>query len=467
MPSYLAALETQWLTTNFPHLLRLVDAADIGLTRLECGYDQAIQRKLRNFDSDQNRDMAAGGDDGRHCLGRPVQAAFPPLRGNVRGKLAEVRRIFRAPEEGGLWYEGAFRGLEVLEEVEVHRQRLVRATRAELGRISAHERDHSAQVVEQLHTQATEHFKACQLGFRAMCLINILPSPGSVAQHDAARVMARLNTLFSPDFADCATLRAKDSVAERHDLMPCTPGLRDSIRFCVYGHLMSCGSGDDDNGNDTTLRVRDCQPFPEKFTLRCSIPTYQETRHKLGRYVGEANKMEMTCLAILHAIKLRSSAMLTMRCPRPSTPSSVVLHRDRSGSPEPIPATPGSSCSVKICQGASSDTSTVADMSIASITSMTSMTSVRSSAHTSVQSVPSTTLPPLLKGMPGRELSPAKTDGAAFAMDVSAPDVLVYPRDLSQTEFHVHPLAEYSGLSDTAMATLGLKIPKTCSNREF
>ncbi|KAG5915392.1 hypothetical protein E4U53_004490, partial [Claviceps sorghi] len=168
MPSYLAALETQWLTTNFPHLLRLVDATDISLNPRECGYDQAIQRKLRNFDSDPNRDIGAADDDGRHCLESLVQATFPPLRGNVRGKLAQARRIFRAPEEGGLWYERAFRGLEVLEEVEVHRQRLVRATRAELGRISARERDHSAQVVEQLHTQATEHFKACQLGFRAM-----------------------------------------------------------------------------------------------------------------------------------------------------------------------------------------------------------------------------------------------------------------------------------------------------------
>ncbi|KAG5939325.1 hypothetical protein E4U53_007841, partial [Claviceps sorghi] len=251
------------------------------------------------------------------------------------------------------------------------------------------------------------------------CLMNILPPPGPVAPSDAAKVMARLNTLFSPDFADCATLRAEDGFVERHDLMPCTPGLRDSIRFCVYGHLMSGGGSNNDNGKDMALRIRDSQPFQEKFTLRCSIPTYEETRHKLGRYTGEANKMEMTCLGILHAVKLRSSSVLTLHCTRPSTPSSVVLRQERGRSPEPTPATPSSSFSVKVCQGASSDTSTVADVSI---TSITSITSVRSSAHTSVHSISSRTLPPLLKGMPGRELSPAKTDGAAFAMDVSVPD---------------------------------------------
>ncbi|KAG5980786.1 hypothetical protein E4U55_003657 [Claviceps digitariae] len=434
MSSYLSALETQWLTTHFPHLLRLVDTADIGFSRRECGFEQALQRKLRNFDFDPGLIRDMGRNNVHDATTTTPVVTAPPLRGNVRGKLAEVRRICRTLEEGGLQYERAFRALEVLEEVEVHRQRLVRATRAELGRISGHERDHSAQVVEQLHVQATEHYKACQLGFRAMCLMKILP-PSPVSQHDAAKVMARLNALFPPDFADCATTRAKDSFVELHDLMPCTTGLRDSIRFCVYGNLMSDSGDNDENG-----QVEDSQPFQDKFTVRCSIPTYQEARHKLGRYIGEANKMEMTCLGILHAIKFRSSPALMLDCTRPSTPSSFIVHPDRSRSPEPIPATPGSSSSIKLCQAALSDTSTVADMSI---------TSIRSSAHTSVRSIPSTTLSPLLKGMPGRELSPAKTDGAAFAMDFSAPDVLVYPRDLSQTEFHVHPLAMSSGEDDS------------------
>lgn len=263
--------------------------------------------------------------------------------------------------------------------------------------------------------------------------------------------MARLNTLFPPDFADYgAEPRTRKSFGDR-DLMPCTPGLRESIRFCVYGHLMSGGS-------DTTFQGRDSQSFEERFLSRCSIPKYQEARQKLMSYTGEARKMEMTCLAILHAIELRSSSTHTGHDSRPMTPSSISFNLNRSKTPEATSATPGSSVT-SACQHASSETSTIADMSV---------TSVRSSAYTtSDHSLPSTTLPPLLKGMPGRELSPAKTDGAAFAMDFSAPDVLAYPRDLSQTEYHVHPLAVHSGLSDTEMAELGLKIPKTRSNRDF
>ncbi|KAG6005355.1 hypothetical protein E4U21_000206 [Claviceps maximensis] len=475
MPSYLSALETQWLTTSFPSLLRLVDTADIGLTRRERGFDQALQRKLRNFDFfDPGLSPESGvtTENAQTTIETTLAAAitFPPLRGNVRGKLAEVRQIFRAAEDGGLQYKRAFQGLETLEEVEVHRQRLVRATRADLTRIPGHERCHSAQVVEQLHAQASDHYKACQLGFRAMCLLDMLPT-GPVAQHDAAKIMTRLNTLFPPDFADCATMMAKNSFVERHDLMPCTAGLRDSIRFFVYAHLMSGGGDGDGNSgnNDKTCHIQDSQPFQDKFLLRCSIPTYDETRQKLGRYIVETNKMELTCLGILHAIKLRSSSALTLDYTPPLTPSSIMVHQHRSRSPETISAaaaagSPSPLCSssfsssINICQGTSLDASTVADMSV---------TSIRSSTHTSIHSISSATPTPLLKGMPGRELSPAKTDGAAFAMDFSAPDILVYPRDLSQTEFHVHPLAMYSGLGDTEMAVLGLKIPKTRSNREF
>jgi hypothetical protein len=105
-----------------------------------------------------------------------------------------------------------------------------------------------------------------------------------------------------------------------------------------------------------------------------------------------------------------------------------------------------------------SDSGTVADMSF---------TSRRSSAPTSVASVAAENLTPLLKGMPGREISAAKTDGAAFAMDLSAPDILIYPQDLSTTEFHVHPFARQLDLSTEEKARLGLIIPKERSSRNF
>ncbi|GAB0133133.1 hypothetical protein EsDP_00001548 [Epichloe bromicola] len=410
MSSYLAELERRWLTTGLDHLLQLVDITDISLTRKDCGFDQSIQRKLRKFDG--NNDIGPRG------YFEPTPATSSPLRGNVRGKLGETREIFRQPDNGGLQYNRAFRGLEVLEEVEIHRQHLLRDTRAKLKSLCPD--DHSSRVLEQLHTHATEHYKAIQLGFRSMCLTDILPT-GSLTQHDAAKVMARLNTLFPPEFTDFSD----SSSVKGANLSPCTPGLRDSIRFCVYRHLMSCEVTPHQEG----------QPFKDKFSSRCSIPTYEKAREKLCSYIAEAKKTELTCLAVLHAIEARSST-IALEYARPLTPSNIT-DQDGSKSPESTPATPGSS------NAYASDTSTIADASI---------TSIRSSIHTSVTSISSSNLTPLLKGMPGRELSASKTDGAAFSMDLTAPDVLVYPNDLSQTEFHVHPLAKYLDWDNDAKA---------------
>lgn len=62
--------------------------------------------------------------------------------------------------------------------------------------------------------------------------------------------------------------------------------------------------------------------------------------------------------------------------------------------------------------------------------------------------------------MPGRELSVAKTDGAAFAGDVDAPPVQAYPRDLSTTRFDQHLLAAELNMSSRDKAQLGLIFPK-------
>lgn len=450
MSSHLAELERRWLTTGFDHLLQLVDITDISLTRKDCGFDQYIQRKLRKFDG--NNDIGPRG------YFEPTPTTSSPLRGNVRGKLGETREIFRKPDNGGLQYQRAFRGLEVLEEVEIHRQHLLEDTRAKLKPFSPE--DHSSRVLEQLHAHATEHYKAIQLGFRSMvraalytrlllhsasietnswlviqCLTDILPT-GSLTQHDAAKVMARLNTLFPPEFSGFPD----SSSGKDANLSPCTPGLRDSIRFCVYRHLMSCEVTPQQEG----------QSFKDKFISRCSIPTYEKAREKLCSYTAETKKMELTCLAVLHGIEVRSSTM-ALEHARPLTPSNIT-DQDDSKSPELTPATPGSS------NACASDTSTIADASL---------TSMRSSIHTSVTSISSSNLTPLLKGMPGRELSASKTDGAAFSMDLAAPDVLVYPDDLSQTEFHIHPLAKFLDWDNNAKAQCGLIIPKECSSRGF
>lgn len=74
---------------------------------------------------------------------------------------------------------------------------------------------------------------------------------------------------------------------------------------------------------------------------------------------------------------------------------------------------------------------------------------------------------PLLKGMPGRELSASKTDGAAFAGDIDAPQILAYPMDLSRQLFSEHPLAKELELTSREKATLGLLIPEEIKSREF
>lgn len=199
---------------------------------------------------------------------------------------------------------------------------------------------------------------------------------------------------------------------------------------------------------DTTLQENG-QSFTAKFTSWCSIPTYEEAQDSLLRYSEEVKKLEETCLNTLHKVELKRAAALDRTSP---SRLSYIAPFDGSKSPDNVPETPGSS------NARTSDTSTIADVSF---------TSFMSSAPTSVTSISSGQLAPLLKGMPGRELSAAKTDGAAFAMDFTAPDILVYPDDLSKTEFYAHPIAKDLDLDTNEKARLGLILPKERSSRSF
>ncbi|KAK2606254.1 hypothetical protein QQS21_003302 [Conoideocrella luteorostrata] len=414
MAHSIAGLESWWLTTGFSHLAELVDISDIQISRRECGFMQILQRKLRAFDSNRSIPIP-------RCVGG-VTAASPLRMFNPRRQLNEaVQHVFRRSADGGLRQDKAFEGLTTLEEVEVHRQRLLEATRLALR--SCPMEDGSSDLIEALHHNATERYKLFQLGFRAMCLIDFLPQ-GAAYPDDAARVMARLNALFPPDFAT----HSEDEL----DLAPCSPGLRDSIRFCMYEHLM----------NDHAPSQEGGQSFVDKFTSWCSIPTYEHARNALLRYIEEVKKAEVACLHALHTVEIKCSAALDLTSP---SGYSFAVSIDGYKSPEILPNT--SNCS----NACASDTSTIADTSIGSM---------RSSIHTSTTSISPEDFTPLLKGMPGREISAAKTDGAAFALDSSAPDVLSYPNDLSKSEFHVHPLAKYLDSDIQEKAQLGLIIPK-------
>lgn len=88
---------------------------------------------------------------------------------------------------------------------------------------------------------------------------------------------------------------------------------------------------------------------------------------------------------------------------------------------------------------------------------------------TVVESPPRPPLPsPLLAGCPGREISGAKSDGREWACDFDEPPVLGYPDDLSETEFHEHPLAQHieleKGWEKQQLALYGLILPAKVDN---
>ncbi|PFH58908.1 hypothetical protein XA68_13057 [Ophiocordyceps unilateralis] len=191
--------------------------------------------------------------------------------------------------------------------------------------------------------------------------------------------MARLNALFPSSVILCGP--------DDFDIAPYSVGLRDSIRFSVFEHLMS----------DDMASAAQQRSIHMKLFCWCDMPGYNQAREAMMRYYEEAKKLEDTCLEALAAIERRCSVS--------------------AGSDNPGPAPP----------------------------------------------VPN----PLLRGMPGRELSASSTDTAAIAGDVDAPPVLAYPNDLSGTHFHQHPLAKELGWSSRAKAQLGLIVPSQLASRDF
>lgn len=73
----------------------------------------------------------------------------------------------------------------------------------------------------------------------------------------------------------------------------------------------------------------------------------------------------------------------------------------------------------------------------------------------------------LLKGMPGRELSPSLTDGAAIAADCETPPVRTYPDNLSKEQFDQHPLGPEMGMPIEQQIATGLIIPQLVPSRDY
>ncbi|OAA50518.1 hypothetical protein NOR_00968 [Metarhizium rileyi] len=414
-------LEKWWLSSGFDYLLDLVDVDSLGLGRQQVGFIQAIQRRLRTFDG-------LGSIYARICKDISPLTPSSPTASPRRWLSEATGKVFKRVEDGGLDHERAFEGLAMLEQVEIHRLRLVNATM--LAKNTSSSGDSSTQLIEALHYQATERYRMLQLGFRSHCLMSFLPQ-SDIARSDAARIMARLNALFPPE---CTSL-AEDGL----DLAPCTAGLRDSIRLHVFEYLMITD----------TISVENWQAFDAKFTSWCSIPVYDDCRSLLLRYSEEFKKLEYICLDALPTIKVQCVAALEQNS---LSMLSCLASLDSSENLDMIRATCAPSNIVTF------ETSTIEDVAFKSRRYLEECIAFfASDKH----------FPPLLKGMPGREMSASKTDGAAFAMDFTAPDVLIYPDDLSETEFHIHPLAINLGLTGDEMAQSGLVLPKERSSRTF
>ncbi|KAF4589240.1 hypothetical protein GQ602_003129 [Ophiocordyceps camponoti-floridani] len=367
MPPCPADLEAWWLGPGLPSLVHLVDATELPVTPKQCGFPQAVQQRLRAFDNSQ--ELVGSLADAMADLA--AEKAFSHDF-NPRKKMHEAMRcIFRRQEDGGIDSDRALEGLEYLDAMEMHRQRLLKATSI-ASEVSPPDAQQS-QLINELHRQATFHYRQLHMGLRASMVFTTVVLMEEFDQprpRPPATTMARLNALFP-----ASTILVGD------DDMPVAPysvGLRDSIRFSVFEHVM----------NQRAAAHRDIRM---KLFCWCDMPGYNQAREALMKYSEEAKKIEEACLETLSAIERRCSA------------------------------------------------------------------------HAYAPPMPN----PLLRGLPGRELSAAATDTAALAGDVDAPPVLAYPDNLSSTHFHQHPLAKDLEWNSRTQAEHGLIVPSQVASRNF
>ncbi|KAF5017013.1 hypothetical protein F66182_11129, partial [Fusarium sp. NRRL 66182] len=221
--------------------------------------------------------------------------------------------------------------------------------------------------------------------------------------------MALLNALVPP----VVFLEDENDV----DPTPHSSGLRDSVRFSIYQHLMS----------DNPFSRQRQEIIQMKLRCWCDVPGYPRAREALIRYAEESKKLEDVCLMILGDLG-RISA-ITASYHAKYADSSMLLDTSPIHSSQLL-SNPPQTESPLLSPNTSFDSQPCALMSPTS-------SPVPLAFH------------PILKGMPGRELSAALTDGAGFAQDLSAPPVLCYPDDLSKLEFFQHPFARELGMTPT------------------
>ncbi|KAM6527955.1 hypothetical protein FALCPG4_008987 [Fusarium falciforme] len=448
MPPFAAELEGWWLGSGYEALTRLTDNEDDQLSPRQCGFARDLQRRLLSFDNDR-------------ALQAEIQEAWPAIRtargidysANLRDKVKDmVRNVFRRPEDGGIDSARVMDALGYLDAMEIDRLRRVETAKAavEAQRTRVIEakksglevppvNDTHPHILEELDRTTSAKYKRFHAGFRSWILIKELTQDADLRK-EIPQIMALLNALFPP----AVFLEDQDD----RDPTPYSPGLRDSIRFAVFEHLMS---------QDPFSQQRQ-QVIQMKLLCWCDIPQYPQAREALVRYHEETKKLGEICSSILNA-------------------AGEIIPRQRSPSDVPTEATSAESSSLKSRASTAHNSwqilsSSPRTQSFEETFSATSSFDARRSGLASplASPVPSSAPPvpnPLLKGMPGREFSPAKTDGARFAGDLHAPPILCYPDDISKTEFLQHPLAREFDMTSLEKSMLGLLIPKELKSREW
>lgn len=233
------------------------------------------------------------------------------------------------------------------------------------------------------------------------------------------RVLSCLNALF-PSFVP---LEGEDDI----DPDPCTPGLRESIRLTVFHNLLE---------GDWTLPAQQ-KNLRMRLLEWCGVPQYSDARLALLRYGEITRKLEEVLSNILAEEEDREDPTQAS----PTTDLWTFSVGERT-------STPDRSVISRASSRYSSDSSS--GMPTGSFEASTCL-----DTH------------PLFKGIPGRELSASKTDGAAFAGDFDAPPVLSHPDDVTRDQWSQHPIAKSLALSSKEKAFLGLILPTDIADRDF
>ncbi|KAL6897153.1 hypothetical protein GGI43DRAFT_424187 [Trichoderma evansii] len=363
-----------WLTSSLDRLKELTDKETLECTPQEVGFEQAIQRRLRAFDNDGDLREAL-----RLHVKRLSFRQVSDLSCNLRNKLRELTlTVFKKPEDGGLDPKGVMQGLSDLNIVEIRRRRLVAET--PLTFKPNHPAFGSAAMIQELNKKATEKFGQFYMGFRTSMILEELKQQRATRK-PSVEVMAVVNALFP----------AHDLLKNSEDvsLAPYTDTHLYCIRLVVLTHLL----GDNPSSEKQQALVQ------EKLFIWCSLPKYQQAYKAFTQYIEEFKTIETLCFNVLQLAQNRSSRRRSGSSRSSFTPNSVVMVKS-------------------ILKGSPQSPREVEDLAGAK-------RSVSPEFAASAPPVPN----PLLKGLPGREVSPSKTDGAAFAFDDPSAPKLRYEAD--------------------------------------